>query len=112
MKRSLMVPGSLSSALQMTYLTVPGALRTASHLTPVGKPAPPKPLNPAAFKVEIAPSQSRVSTSLRNAPYGCSPLYGSDAKSGDIGCPEDGRNSPPVAAIRIRASACARLTLR
>ena len=32
-------PGSPSSALQMTYFSVPGALRQKSHFMPVGKPA-------------------------------------------------------------------------
>ena len=41
--RSLNVPGSLSSALQTTYFTLPGAPRTADHFFHVGKPAPPMP---------------------------------------------------------------------
>src|SRR5882757_8954076 len=43
MKRSLMVPGSLSSALQTIYLTGSGCLRTRSHFMLVGNPAPPMP---------------------------------------------------------------------
>ena len=39
-------PGSPSSALQTTYLSSPSALRHASHLRPVGKPAPPRPRRP------------------------------------------------------------------
>jgi len=66
----LMVPGSLSSALHTTYFSSPGAFRTASHFTPVGKPAPPRPLRPAAFNRAITPSQSRVSINVRSAPYG------------------------------------------
>ena len=41
--RLLKVPGSLSSALRITYFGAPGAARTASHLRPVGKAAPPRP---------------------------------------------------------------------
>jgi len=40
---SLKVPGSPSSALQNKYLTGSFALRQNSHLSPVGKPAPPRP---------------------------------------------------------------------
>ena len=65
MKRSLIVPGSLSSALQTMYFSLPGALRTISHLLPVGKPAPPMPRSPLAFRVATMPLQSRVSTNLR-----------------------------------------------
>ncbi len=45
-RRSLKVPGSLSSALQMTYLGSPLAFATKRHLVPVGKPAPPRPCRP------------------------------------------------------------------
>ena len=65
MKRSLMVPGSLSSALQTMYLVLPAALRTISHLMPVGKPAPPMPRSPLAFSVAMMLLQSRVSTKRR-----------------------------------------------
>src|SRR4030043_1754119 len=40
---SLNVPGSPSSALQKTYLSVHGDLEQNSHFKPVGKPAPPRP---------------------------------------------------------------------
>ena len=43
--RSLNVPGSDSSALQMTYLGVAGWAATAAHLRPVGKAAPPRPMS-------------------------------------------------------------------
>src|SRR5882762_7282700 len=49
MKRSLMVPGSLSSALQTTYFTGSGCLRTRSHFMLVGNPAPPMPFSSAAL---------------------------------------------------------------
>ena len=43
---SMNAPGSPSSALQTTYLRSPSALRQASHLRPVGNPAPPRPRRP------------------------------------------------------------------
>ena len=49
--RSLKVPGSLSSALQMTYLGAPSAARTSSHFFPVGNPAPPIPRRPLASSI-------------------------------------------------------------
>src|SRR5882724_10401060 len=49
MKRSLMVPGSLSSALQTTYFTGSACLRTRSHFMLVGNPAPPMPFSSAAL---------------------------------------------------------------
>ena len=39
-------PGSPSSPLQMRYFSSPGLLWANSHLTPVGKPAPPRPRMP------------------------------------------------------------------
>ena len=41
--RSLKVPGSPSSALQMMVRLAAGVPRASSHLRPVGKPAPPRP---------------------------------------------------------------------
>src|SRR4029453_10457469 len=47
--RSLNVPGSDSSALQITYFSSPGAFAAPSHLTPVGNAAPPRPTRPDAL---------------------------------------------------------------
>ena len=58
--RSLNVPGSLSSALQTTYLGAPTASRTICHLAPVGKPAPPMPRSPAVFSAAITASAAVV----------------------------------------------------
>jgi len=58
-KRSLMVPGSLSSALQTTYLTGSGCLRTRSHFMLVGNPAPPMPFSSAALSCARTSSQAR-----------------------------------------------------
>ena len=67
---SLNVPGSDSSALQMAYLTSPGAMpRTSSHFCPVGNPAPPIPRNPAPFSVctIVSGSSSPASSARRVA---------------------------------------------
>jgi hypothetical protein len=47
--RSLNVPGSASSALQITYFGPSCWPRTMSHFTPVGNPAPPMPFTPASL---------------------------------------------------------------
>src|SRR5271156_5202055 len=59
MKRSLNVPGSLSSALHTIYFSGPGACRTSCHFDSVGNPAPPRPRRPEAFSVSKAAAQSR-----------------------------------------------------
>ena len=56
--RSLNVPGSDSSALQMTYLGSASWPATISHLEPVGNPAPPIPRSPASRSVPIACSST------------------------------------------------------
>ena len=43
------MPGSASSALQITYFGPSSCPRTMSHFTPVGKPAPPIPRTPASL---------------------------------------------------------------
>ena len=50
---SLKVPGSLSSALQHTYLGLGESLGTKPHFMPVGNPAPPRPRRPDAFTASI-----------------------------------------------------------
>src|SRR5262245_55539393 len=47
--RSLKVPGSDSSALQMTYFGELSAFAPPSHLIPVGNAAPPRPTRPVAL---------------------------------------------------------------
>ena len=64
MKRSLNVPGSLSSALHTIYFSVPGACRTSCHFDSVGNPAPPRPRRPEAFSVANAEFQSPDATTL------------------------------------------------
>ena len=48
MTRSLKVPGSPSSALQMMYFWSAFSAAQKFHFMPVGKPAPPRPLRPEA----------------------------------------------------------------
>ena len=43
---SMNAPGSPSSPLHTTYLSVTGCFATSAHFLPVGKPAPPRPLSP------------------------------------------------------------------
>src|SRR5271168_975298 len=58
MKRSLNVPGSLSSALHTMNFSGPAAWRTICHFDSVGKPAPPRPRSPEAFSVSNAAFRS------------------------------------------------------
>ena len=48
-RRSLQVPGSLSSPLHSTYFGLADCLGTNDHFMPVGKPAPPRPRRFDAF---------------------------------------------------------------
>ena len=53
--RSLNVPGSDSSALQITYLGRTGLAATASHLMCVGNAAPPRPISLASRTSRMTP---------------------------------------------------------
>ncbi len=66
--RSLKVPGSLSSALQMTYLGVAGSFATRVHFFPVGNPAPPIPLRPEATIVSERAGRSLL-MAARSVPW-------------------------------------------
>jgi hypothetical protein len=56
MTRSLKVPGSDSSALQMRKCGRAGWRATASHFLPVGKAAPPRPISLASATSRMTPS--------------------------------------------------------
>ena len=77
--RSLNVPGSDSSALQITYLGVASCAATRSHLRPVGKPAPPMPRSPASLSAAmmLAGSRSPASTERSTAYRSPGARYGS-----------------------------------
>ena len=51
--RSLNVPGSDSSALQMAYFGVATWAATSSHFRPVGNPAPPMPRSPLSASTAV-----------------------------------------------------------
>ena len=113
MKRSLMVPGSLSSALQTTYFSVPGALRTASHLNPVGKSRAAQSGQSGRFQlrdhaVAIAGFNQFPERAVRlRVPIRIRRETGLRVRfNGMCG------NSPPPSAINTSASACAAFTLR
>src|SRR5260370_17314429 len=91
MKRSLMVPGSLSSALHTMYFTGSGCLRTRSHFIDVGKPAPPIPRSSASFRTPTPPSQSFVANRRRTTPYFSPPPHRSEPPP----TPPPPRHSPP-----------------
>ena len=55
--RSLKVPGSLSSLLQIRYFGPGMSFGTNDHLRPVGKPAPPRPRSPDCFISSIRASR-------------------------------------------------------
>src|SRR6185436_4500698 len=67
--------GSDSSALQMTYFGTPSALAAPSHLTPVGKAAPPRPTRPEAL-ISFTTSSGFIANAFLSAVY--SPYFSSD----------------------------------
>src|SRR5579859_7501987 len=74
MRRSLQVPGSLSSPLTSTYFGFADCLGTNDHFIPVGKPAPPRPRRFEAFISAMMPS-APSSIALRADLYPSSSRY-------------------------------------
>ncbi len=64
--RSLKVPGSDSSALQIRYRSRSNARATASHLRPVGNAAPPRPRSFDSVTSRIT-AAGPISMALRRA---------------------------------------------
>ena len=60
MTRSLKVPGSDSSALQIRKWGRTGWRATASHFRPVGNAAPPRPMSLASLTSRMTPSGPRL----------------------------------------------------
>ncbi len=66
--RSLNVPGSDSSALQISSWGRTGWPATAAHFRPVGKAAPPRPTSPDSVTSRITPA-GPILTARRSASY-------------------------------------------
>ena len=64
--RSLKVPGSPSSALQMMYFWSAFSAAQKPHFMPVGKPAPPRPLR--SLSRTVSTSTARLSLSAAVSP--------------------------------------------
>src|SRR5687767_6310628 len=73
--RSLNVPGSDSSALQMTYFLLASAFAAPSHLTPVGKAAPPRPTSPEVL-ISLITSSGLIANAFLRATY--SPYFSNE----------------------------------
>ncbi len=67
MTRSLNVPGSPSSALQMTYFWSAFSAAQKPHFMPVGKPAPPRPMSPLSRMVSTRSARDVASAALSPA---------------------------------------------
>ncbi len=67
MTRSLKVPGSPSSALQMMYFWSAFSAAQKFHFMPVGKPAPPRPLRAESLTVSTMSPREMASAALRPA---------------------------------------------
>ena len=71
--RSLNVPGSDSSALQMAYFGVAACAATSSHFRPVGNPAPPMPRSPLSASAAVTWPASGRRTARRAGPRNAPP---------------------------------------
>src|SRR5262249_55374581 len=82
--RSLNVPGSPSAPFPTAYRSPTSGppARIDAHLRPVGKPAPPRPRNPARSIVSTMPSGPSSRARTRPCPPSNSSLYSSSELSG------------------------------
>ena len=67
MTRSLKVPGSPSSALQMMYFWSAFSAAQKPHFMPVGKPAPPRPLRSLSRTKSTSSARLMASAALSPA---------------------------------------------